>query len=79
MIHFPEEIKSILNEQYNQQFKKGKRGIELPCTHKHKYQEPVYLEIDKPGDQLLICPLCGTRHLLTWSKIHDDIKFEKYE
>ena len=75
MIYYPEEIKKVLNETYNQQFSKKKKAIKLPCSDLHKYREPVYIEVTNTGDQTILCPKCGRKHYLTWSKLQDNLKW----
>lgn len=74
MIFLPQDVKDILNEQYNQQLKKPIVGIELPCTNNHKWKEKVIVQIYEARDQKIICPKCGKTSYVTWSKIRDNIK-----
>lgn len=69
MISLPPEVKKVLDESYEQRFKKEKYAVKLPCWREHKYQEPTIVEVDRVIDQLITCPTCGKRHLISFRKI----------
>lgn len=77
MFHLPDDVKKVLDESYEQRFKHGKKTIMLPCSDRHKWREPVLIEVHEARDQKVICPKCGKVHYLSWSKIHDNLKWQQ--
>lgn len=67
MLYFPEDVKKILNEQYNQQLNHAIHMVELPCTKYHKHKEPALIEIKEARDQKVLCPRCGREHYFIFS------------
>ncbi len=69
MISLTPEVKKVLDESYEQRFKKEKYAVKLDCWRSHKYQEPTIVEVDRVQDQLVTCPLCGKRQLIAFRKV----------
>jgi hypothetical protein len=69
MISLTPEVKKVLDESYEQRFKKEKHAVKLDCWRNHKYLEPTIVEVDRVQDQLVTCPLCGRRQLITFRKV----------
>ena len=75
MISLPSDVKRVLNESYEQQLTRPKKMVTLPCTDRHKYKEPVAVELTEARDVKIVCPKCGKEHFLVWSKIQDNLKW----
>ena len=68
-----DEIKKILQEGYSAKIKVKPVVGQLSC------HPDIRMEITRPEDQIVVCPRCFKRNLLTWSKIsgHQKITYEK--
>lgn len=77
MIFLSRDVKRVMDETYEQGLEKPIRGVELPCTKRHRWLEPVIVELSRTGDQEIVCPRCGTKHYLTWSKVHENLRWSR--
>lgn len=76
-LKLPEHVHGVMDDMYEQRLKKPIATLRLPCTDKHKYREPVLVQIHEARDQRITCPKCGKSHYLIWSKIQDNARWQK--
>lgn len=77
MIFLPPEAKGVLDESYEQRFKRRKYAVTLPCKDLHADRIPTSVEIERTGDMLITCPTCGKQHFLHWSPISERSKWHQ--
>ena len=67
------DVKKILQEGYSAKIKVKPVVVQLSC------HPDIRVEITRPEDQILVCPRCFKRNLLTWSKVsgRQRITYEK--
>lgn len=77
MIKLPEHVHSVMDEMYEQRLKKPIASVTLPCSDNHRWRDPVIVQITEARDQKITCRICGKSHYLIWSKLQDNLKWQK--
>lgn len=73
----PEHVTNTMDELYEQRLRKPIATLKLPCSDRHKWKEPALVQVHEARDQRVVCPVCGKAHYLIWSKVQDNLKWQK--